>query len=279
MSRVTRVVSGIALVGLLASPLFAQARHGDRPDRFQFDVGYFRLEADTRLRFEGSEGGAGQIDLEQDLGVAGRVDTFWVDASWRLGRRHQVKLAFTRASRERANHTIERDFAWGGENYTAGLRATTRTDSDLLGGYYRFAVARSDRFEIGPTIGVGYLWVDARIQAAGSVTGPAGTEDRTIDEGATIGSITGALGGYMSARPTSRLVLQGDYLYVRVDPEGSQASVTDWRIAAHYFISRHAGLGVQYKLYRYTYDRGALESELGGTLTLKGFQAFLTLRF
>jgi len=36
---------------------------------------------------------------------------------------------------------------------------------------------------------------------------------------------------------------------------------------------------VQYKYNRYSYDRGILVSELGGEITFKGFQAFLTFRF
>ena len=54
---------------------------------------------------------------------------------------------------------------WGGENYSAGLKATTSGNADILGGYYRFAIVRNDRVEIGPTLGVGYLWLEARIQA------------------------------------------------------------------------------------------------------------------
>jgi hypothetical protein len=36
---------------------------------------------------------------------------------------------------------------------------------------------------------------------------------------------------------------------------------------------------VQYKYNRYSYDRGILVSELGGEVTFKGFQVFLSLRF
>jgi hypothetical protein len=182
-------------------------------------------------------------------------------------------------SRERANRTLERDFTWGGETYNAGLSATTTSGADVLGGYYRFALFRNDRFEIGPTLGVGYLWLDARVQATGTVSGPGGSESRTLDEVADTGSITGAIGGYAKAWLAKRLVLEADALYIKVEPEDSEASVTDWRFALDYYFTTNIGVGVQYKYNRYSYDRGILVSELGGEITFKGVQAFLTFRF
>jgi hypothetical protein len=276
------VIANVFAAGLLASPTFAQSSPStwnSLPDRFQIDTGYFLLSADTVLRYNGPQSGSGEVDFEQDLGLDERVNTFWLDATWRVGRRHQLKLGFTRLSRERGGFTLQRDFTWGGRTYNAGLDATSTGTSDVLGGYYRFALFRNDRFEVGPTVGVGYLWLEARIRATGTVAGPGGSESRTLDEGARTGSITGALGGYANAWLAKKLVVRGDALYIKVTPENSEASVTDWRLAADYYLSRNAGLGVQYKYNRYRYDRGILVSELGGELTFKGFQVFLSFLF
>jgi len=277
-----RIVIGGALACLLSAPAAFGQSSGSwngLPDRFQVDTGYFRLTADTVLRFEGPAGGSGDVDFERDLGLDEQVDTFWVDGTWRIGRRHQLKLGFTRLNRERGDYTLQRDFTWGGETYNAGLSATSSGASDLLGGYYRFAIVRNDRFEIGPTIGVGYLWLEARIQATGTVNGPGGPESRTLDKAASIGSVTGAVGGYVAAWPARRLVLRGDYLYIKVTPGESEASVTDWRLASDYYFTSHVGVGVQYKYNRYSYDRGILVSKLGGEVKFQGFQAFLTFLF
>ena len=277
------VIGGALAAALLAAPGFAQSSSGtwnDLPDRFQVDAGYFRLGADTVLRFDSPAGGSGEVDFEDDLGLDEQVNTFWVDARWRVGRRHQLQLGFTQSSRDRASFTLTRDFVWGGETYTTGLSATPESTANVLGGYYRFAVYRSDRFEVGPTLGVGYLWLDARIRATGTVTtADGGTATRTLDESASTGSITGAIGAYAEAWPAKRLVLRGDFLYVKVKPEGSEASVTDWRLAADWYFSRNAGLGVQYKYNRYSYDRGVLVSELGGEVTYEGFQVFVSFLF
>jgi hypothetical protein len=258
----------------LATPAFAQSPSeapNGLPDRFQIDAGYFRLDAETVLRFQGSN----EVDFERDLAVPEGADTFWLDATWRAGRRHQVKLSFTRLRRERPEHTLTRDFVWGGDTYEAGLTARSETGSRILGGYYRYAIVRKERFEVGPTAGIGYLWLDATIRASGTVGGAT----RTIERSASIGSATGAVGGYATGWPARRLALHGDYLYIKVSPGDSQASVTDGRLGANYYVFHGAGLGVQYKYNRYRYDRDILSSSVGGHATYQGFQAFLSYVF
>jgi hypothetical protein len=276
------VLGGVLAAGLLATPVFAQSRSGawnDLPDRFQIDTGYFRISANTVLRYNGGQGAGGDIDFERDLGVNQDANTFWIDGTWRVGRRHQLKLGFTKISRDRGGFSLQRDFTWGGEVYNAGLDASATTSSSILGGYYRFAIVRNERFEIGPTVGVGYLWLTARVRATGSVGGPGGTVSRALDESASTGSITGAVGGYASGWLTKRLVVHGDFLYIKVSPGDSEASVTDWRLGADYYFLRNAGLGVQYKYDKYSYDRGILVSKLGGEIRYEGVQVFLSFRF
>jgi predicted porin len=282
------VVGSVLAVALSAPFAFAQqspappsspATWNGLSDRFQIDTGYFHLTANSLLRYNGPQGGSGEISLEQDLGVNDKVNTFWLDATWRVGRRHQLKLAFTRFSRDRAGYTLQRDFTWGGQTYGAGLTANTSNSNGVVGGYYRFAIVRNDRFEIGPTLGIGYLNLEARIQATGTVSGPGGSESRTLDNDASIGNMTGALGGYAEVWPARRFVMRGDFLYIKVKPGDSEASVTDWRLGADYYFFKNAGLGVQYKYNKYSEAFSALSTNLGGALVYKGFQVFLSLQF
>ncbi len=273
--RASLIAAALALAATTASAQSTTETWNGLPDRFQIDTGYFELKADTLLRYNGPAGGSGEVNFEKDLGLDKTVNTFWIDGTWRLGRRHQIKLSFTRVQRDRANHTLQRDFTWGGETYSAGLNATATTGSDILGGYYRFALYRSDRFEIGPAVGVGYLWLKAGIQATGTV----GSESRNLDSSASTGSVTGAVGGYASVWLAKRLAVSGDYLYIKVTAADTTAAVTDWRAAADFYIFTNVGLGAQYKYYRYSYDRGILVSKLGGELTFQGAQVYLSFKF
>lgn len=272
---------GFVTLAVPASVVSAQpaASAGALSDRFQVDLGYFKIGSDTVLRYDGAQGDLGEVDFEEDLGLDNDAATAWFDGTWRLGRRHQLKLSYTKIDRERAGVTLDRTFTWGGQTYSAGLSASATAGNDILGGYYRFAAYRNDRFEIGPALGVGYLWLDAGIRATGTTTGPGGGQSYAIDESATLGSVTGAIGGYTNIWPTDRFVLRADYLYISVSPDNSNASVTDWRAGFNYYFTRHIGAGVQYKFYRYSYDRGVFESELGGELTFSGIQAFASFLF
>jgi len=246
------------------------------PKTLQIDTGYFHLSAETILRLNGPSGGGGDINFENELGISPKVNTFWVDGTWRIARRHQLKLSYTRVHRDRANYTLQQGFNWGGDDYTAGLSASTSTGADLLGGYYRFAIVKNDRFEIGPAIGFGYLWLNAGIDATGSVIGPSGPQSQTLNLSTSIGSVTGAIGGYTQGWLTKRLTAQADFLYIKVKPQNENAEVADWRVAADYYFFRNAGLGVQYKYYRYRYDRAATSVQLGGEVKFHGVQVFLS---
>jgi len=276
------VVAAVLFAGLLGTPASAQSTAGawrDLPDRFRIDTGYFHVSGNTVLHYNGL-GTGGEVAFEKDLAIPRDANTFWVDATWRLGRRHQVEVGFTRLSRDRADQTLTRDLQWGGRTYNAGLTASSSTGAAILGGYYRFALVRNDRFEIGPTVGIGHLWLDARIRATGSGARPGGTTgDRTLDQSASIGNITGAIGGYATAWPLKRLAMRADYLYIKVSPGHSEASVTDWRIGADYYFVRHVGLGVQYKYNQYRYDRSIVIFDLGGDITYKGGQVFVSFLF
>jgi len=272
------IIAAFALGAAAAS--MAQSSTSPLPDRFQVDAGYFRLSPTTQLRFNPSSGPPSDVVLENDLGLDDTANTFWVEGTWRIARRHQLKLGFTTLSRDAVDYTIGRDFTWGGETYNAGLSADTDSTTDLLGGYYRFALVRNERFEIGPALGIGYIWLDARIRAAGTVAGPADEPvSRSLDESASTSSITGAIGGYANGWLAERVVVRGDFLYIKVKPGDSEASVTDWRLGADYYFFRNVGLGLQYKYNRFTYDRGILARKLGGEVTYKGFQIFLTALF
>ena len=268
-------------IALLVSPAWAQSSTTSNPDpdRFQIDVGYFKLESAATLRYAGPRGGSGEVSLERDLGQDPNVDTFWVDGTWRVGRRHQVKLSYTRLSRERGDYTLQRDFIWGGQTYNAGLKATSTSDSSLLGGYYRFAAVRNDKVELGPTLGLGYLSLGAGIKATGTIGGAGGSQSRNLDESKSVGSPTGALGGYLTVTPVRRLVLLGDFLYIKANMDNTEVAVKDWRLSANYYFFRAAGVGVQYKYNKYNLDRAASSAELGGEIEFQGFQAFLTFRF
>jgi hypothetical protein len=122
------VLGGVLAASLLVSPAFAQSSSSawnGLSDRFQIDTGYFRISAHTVLRYNGAQG-SGDIDFENDLGVGENADTFWLDATWRVGMRHKLKLAYTKLDPSGATTRCSATSAGAARPTTPGSRRPRR---------------------------------------------------------------------------------------------------------------------------------------------------------
>jgi hypothetical protein len=250
------------------------------PDRFQFDAGYFLVSLTTTLKFQGSTGPADSVSFEDDLGVKGSASTYWVDATLRITPRNQFKASYVSVTRNGPTHTLTRDFTWNGDVYSAGLNASGTVGMDVLSTYYRFALINRHRFDAGPALGLGYLTLRAGIAAQGTLTGPGGqVKSVNLNGSGKLGVPTGDIGGYFNAWFTPRVVMRGDFLYIKVSPGDWDASVTDGRLAVDYYPTRHVGLGGQYKYNQFRYDQTGTKLTLGGTLSYQGLQVYASFLF
>jgi hypothetical protein len=250
------------------------------PDVFQVDAGYFRLNATTDLKLQGTGGPANDVSFEKDLGVSDVANTYWLDATLRLGRRHQFKASYMSLAREGDTKTLTRDFGWGNHIYTAGLSASASIKTEVLSAYYRLAIVKRDRFEFGPAVGLGYLTLKAGIKAQGSLTSPGGqTQTVNLDDSGRLGVPTGDIGAYVNVWLSKRIVMRGDLLYIMITPGEKEMSVTDSRIGVDFYPWRHGGFGVQYKYNRFWYDQAGETLSLGGALTYQGLQFYASFLF
>jgi hypothetical protein len=273
-------VSGVgAAAFLLASSALAQpASYSDVPDRFRVDVGGFRIGSATDLTFNTTGGSRPPVNFES-LSVPDNVTRFYVEGFWRPWRRHQFSLSWYRNSRDGDPRTVDRDFTWGDRVITASSTATGHVSSSYVSGVYHFAAYKNDRFEIGPALGIGHLSLTAGFRGQVNATVAGVTVPVPFDVSKSLGQVTGDLGGYLYWWPLRRLLLRGDFRYIIVKPEKSEASVTDGRAAAVYHPWRNVGLGLQYTYTKFRYDRDILSTELGGRLRYSGGQVVLSGSF
>ncbi len=218
---------------------------------FQVDAGYFRLNASSTLRLQGTVGTATDVSFEKDLGVPKTANTLWLDTTIRTGRRSQFKIGYMSFTRQGTSHTLTRDFTWNDEVYTAGLTANGSLGTELFSIYYRLSIIKRDRFEIGPAIGLGWLKLTAAVAAQGSLTLPGGqVQSVSLDESGSLGVPTADIGAFFNAWLAKRVVLRGDFLYISVKPADWDASVKDGRFAVDFYPWRHLGIGAQYQFQR-----------------------------
>jgi hypothetical protein len=269
-----------SLVAGFAAALFVVASSAraqtDVPDRFRVEAGGFRIGSDTELKFGGGQ--ADRVDFE-GLNVPDSATRFYVEGFWRPWRRHQFSLSWYSNNRSGDPKTVERDFTWGDRVITAGATVQGHADSNYLSGVYRFAVYKNDTFEIGPSIGVGHLSLDAGISGQGSITAGGVTTTQPFDETRSLGQITGDLGGYFYWWPARRVLIRADMRYIIVKPGDSEASITDGRASAVYHFTRTFGIGLQYVYTKFRYDRDVTQQDLGGSLRYQGGQLVLSAAF
>ena len=75
------------------------------------------------------------------------------------------------------------------------------------------------------------------------------------------------------------MLLRGDYRYIIVKPEHSEASIVDARAGLVFHPWPRVGIGLQYVYTKFRYDRDILSTELGGSLRYSGGQIVLSAAF
>jgi hypothetical protein len=260
------------LCGTLATAGQAQTTT-DVPDRFRLEVGGFRISADTKLTLN-RNGVSNTVDFESELGLNQNSFRAYVEGYWRAGRRHLVSVSYQRLNRETGEKVLERTIEWGGQTFPVGATAQAFTHSDYISGAYRFALHRSDRFEIGPAVGIGFLKMSAGISAQGT-----GAEGRDLDASAGMDTPTGDLGAYAYFWPARRVLVRTDFRYIFVKPENAEASVTEARGSVLWHPVRQLGVGLQYSFSNFRYDRDIVDTSLGGSTKFYGGQLVVSYAF
>ena len=266
---------------LLLPAVSAQAQWAetDVPQTFWVEIGGFRVSAETTLRLSGGGEAGDQVNFEQDLSVPGSTTQGYLEAFWRPARRHQMSLNWTRVKRNGEPRILDEEIHWGDAVFRVGAEVQGTNDSDFLSGVYRFALIKNDKFEVGPALGLGYVWISAGLSGQVGV-GIGGDEFvRNVDLQSTVGSITGDLGGYLYWWAGERWLVRSDARYIFASFEESEASVTEARASLTWYPWRQVGFGAQYTFTRFRYDRGLLVRSLSGEYKYDGLQLLVNVAF
>ena len=263
-----------------ASALAQPSSATDVPDRFVIEAGGFNMFVSTHLTLDAPPVAGTDINFENGLDLPGSVQRGYLEGFWRIARRHQVSLDYTRLSRTGDGIDLQRDLTWGGVTYHAGLSVAGHTKSDWVSGVYRLAAYKNPRFEFGPAVGFGYLWLTAGISGSAGVTAPQGNPTgSTLDREVTENTPTGDVGGFANWWVAPRVYVRGDLRYIVIKPSNSEAAVTQSRASVAWYPWRHLGFGGQYTYDKLRYDRNILSSQVGGFIRYQGVQVFASAAF
>lgn len=262
-------------VVLPAGEALAQETDTDVPQTVWLEVGGFRVSSSTRFRLSGSAPGD-DVDFERDLEIPSSTTQGYLEAFWRLGRRHQVSANWTRIRRDGGRITLDDDIEWGDEVFPVGVAVSGTNDSDFLSGAYRFSLFKNEKFEVGPAIGIGHVWIDASLTGQVQV-GDGLSGERTVT--GSVSSITGDVGAFFYWWPGQRFLARGDARYIAVGLDGADAAITEGRASLTWYPWRKVGIGAQYAYTRLEYTRDLLDTNLGGNYQYDGLQVLLSVAF
>jgi len=271
----------MSVVWLLAPVSRARAQSAtDVPDRFQIDAGGFNMFVSTNMVFNSLSLGGTTVNFEKDLNLPDTAQRGFVEGYWRLARRHQISVSYSRLNRTGSSVSLMHDINWGGNVFPAGATAQGELDSSFFSGTYRLAVYRNSSFEVGPAVGFGYLSLTAGINATFSVSGPQGKAvSTTLNPKTTETTPTGDIGGYANWWLSKRWYARGDFRYIIVKPENTTASITEGRGSLAWYPWTHFGIGGQYEYTKFRFDRTLLSTSLGGNYRYDGVQLLGVLAF
>ncbi len=155
---------------LVATPALAQ----DRWPRFEVRGGGLVAAFDTTVRLDNPFGASGtSIDFEDDLGLDGRSATWFVQGTWRLGRRHQLSVSYQDFRRELSRTILDREISFGDRTFAIGAEVGASIDARYLAADYGFAFVATPTVEFGASIGVTAVRLASGIEASAGVSGSA----------------------------------------------------------------------------------------------------------
>lgn len=108
------------------------------------------------------------VRLEDDLGLASRVNTFVAGLRYRINPRHLLEFNYTDLSRS-ATRVIGADLEFGDVTFLAGANVASRFDIRLLKFKWKYDFSTSPELNAGLTVGLSSFGMDLGLQGEGEV--------------------------------------------------------------------------------------------------------------
>jgi hypothetical protein len=273
-SLLVQVVVAILVLGV-AGPVLAQS--DNYLDRSSLGAGVFVAAISTSVSLNGEHAGT-SVDFENDLGLKGDTQQFWVDGKWRLTERQSLVLGYTLLRRSHTKN-IERQLVIDDTTYDVGAKFDTGWDTQYVAVAYRFSLLRYDSFEGGLSGGISYFGQKLSLHAEGTITGPDGETQAEKDVAKTLNVPAPLVGLYALGRLSRTLYLGGSLLYIQATYDQYTGHVWDGRLSLDWFPWEHFGLGVGY-LYS-EQSLGVAKASFNGDVTYRfdGAQAYVRYAF
>jgi len=159
----------LLLLGSLAWLASIEPVLADDKDLLKLTIGVNLQNMNTEVNIGSSNGGNnGQIDLEDDLGLASDVRAFWISGMYRVGDNHRLNLIYFPVDRTSVRQ-LNKDIVVDNTTIKAGALVTWKSGIDILDLDYTYSAYKNPNLEIGLTVGVYWMFSNVDVLAAGEV--------------------------------------------------------------------------------------------------------------
>jgi len=250
-----------ANIGLAYNADVFQAREYDgfesRLPRFEFRVGAFDNNVDTRIVRAPVDGGPGEeIDLEEVLGATDKKTVMQLDAIFRFGRYHRLEIGYFQLGRDTVS-VLQTDINVGDELIPAGTEIDLRSELRVTKVAYGYSLINDAQKELGVMAGVHITRLEAEIFAPQ-------TQQREKVAVSTPLPVIGVFGGIAVGRKTN---LGARIQIFRMEFDHFAGSMNFIFLGLQHNFNQHLGAGVGYNFYSLNLDSS--DDELNGSLRIR----------
>jgi len=155
-------------VTLLSGLFYSDLGIADINEMYHLAIGTNLEIYDTGLSINSNNKPTNKIDLEDDFGYDNRISTLWVNAWYRVGNLHRIRMTYTPLSRSAQNISTQ-DIIIEDTTIRAGAEVSTKTRTDILDFSYIYSFHKSPELELGISAGIYWLLNSTTIEASGQI--------------------------------------------------------------------------------------------------------------
>ena len=236
-----------ASIGLAYNADVFKARDGSErysgAPNFRIKYTALRDELNTKIVRDASATAPGTIiDVEDLLGLSSKETVGQLDVLYRFGGFHRLEFGYSSVERS-GSVTTASDITVGNQFVPAGTAIDSSNDSQTMRLSYGYSLLRDEQKELGFTAGLHRTRLETKILS--TITGEV--ESNRPDP------ILPTIGAYGSVGLSSRLTINAEGQFFRLDFDRYEGSLNYLRVEAMYQLGR-VGLGLGYSYYSVKLD-------------------------
>ena len=244
-------------------------------DRGTIVIGAFSSGISTDLRIDSKDGSRGTtISLEDDLGLESTVYLPAIEASYILGQRHEISVAYVETSRDNVE-TLSEDIEWGDITFPVTLSVRVFYETKFANLAYTYWFYSSEKTALGVTGAFALFDLSSGLEAAVGV-GPG------LDLAADVKTAapTAQVGFSASHALSRRFVLGGVLTYITFsDIDGYSGDIGTFLAKVEHRTWNHFGFGLSWNYTSYDIDTESIDFLGNFGYTVNGFQLYGRVAF